>query len=105
MRNQEMFRQGVIAIYGYSNGPANLEGSIAGQRVFAYVNVKGILACGRIVDGSVIHGHTVFDGDKEFHVKVKWETIVADDQGIKNAEIRRKFNRGLPVRNVFPDYA
>ena len=97
----KMFDQGVIAIYGYPNGPVNLEGSIAGQRVFAYVNVKGILACGRIVDGSVIHGHTVFDEDKEFHVKVEWETIVADDQGIKNAEIRRKFDRSLPVRNVF----
>jgi len=97
----KMFDQGVIAIYGYPNGPTNLEGSTAGQRVFAYVNVKGILACGRIVDGSVVQGHTVFEEDKEFHVKVQWDTIVADDQGIRNAEIRRKFDRSLPVRNPF----
>ena len=97
----KMFDQGVIAIYGYPNGPANLEGSTAGQRVFAYVNRKGILACGRIVDGKVFPGQTVFEGDREFHVKVQWETIVADDKGVKNEEIRQKFDRSLPVRNVF----
>ena len=97
----KMFDQGVIAIFGYSNGPGNLEGSAAGQRVFAYVNRKGILACGRIVDGKVFPGQTVFEGDREFHVKVQWETIVADDKGVKNEEIRQRFNCSLPVRKVF----
>ena len=93
--------QGVIAIYGYEDGPVKLEGSAAGQRVFAYVNEKGILAVGRIVDGQVISGNTVFNEDREFYVKVEWETIVADDKGVKNWEIRQKYDRGLPVRHVF----
>ena len=35
-----MFEQDVIAIFGYDDGPARLEGSSAGERVFAYVNGK-----------------------------------------------------------------
>ena len=98
---QKMFRQGVIAIYGYENGSANLEGSAAGQRVFAYVNKKGILAVGRIVDGQVFSDKTVFSEDREFHMKVKWETIVADDKGVTNGEVLQNYGHGLPVRNVF----
>ena len=33
-----MLEQDRIAIFGYANGPANLEGTSVGQRVFAYVN-------------------------------------------------------------------
>ena len=57
---RKMFKQGVIAIYGYENGAANLTGSAEGQRVFAYVNRKGMLAVGSIVDGQTISGHTRF---------------------------------------------
>ena len=98
---RKMFDQGVIAIYGYENGSYNLTGSDKDQRVFAYVNKKGILAVGRIVDGQVVPGNTVFSEDREFHVKVEWETIVADDKGITNGEVRQKYDHGLPVRNVF----
>ena len=97
----KMFRHGVIAIYGYEDGPARLEGSAEGERVFAYVNEKGILAVGHIVNGQVVSGNTVFEEDREFHVEVKWETIVADDKGIKNWQVRQKYDHGLPVRNVF----
>ena len=97
----KMFDQSVIGIFGYPDGPARLEGSSAGQRVFAYVNKKGVLAWGHIIDGKVISGNTVFKKDREFHVKVEWETIVAADKGVKNEEIRQRFNCGLPVRNVF----
>lgn len=96
-----MFEQGVIAIYGYPNGPNNLEGTKRGQRVFAYVNERGILACGRIVDGKVVAGDSVFGKDNEFHLRVDWETIVPNDKGVTNRQVRQKFNRWLPVRNVF----
>ena len=98
---KEIFQQGVIAICGYQNGPYNLEGSESGQRVFAYVNKKGILAVGHITDGKVFPGASIFDGNKEFHVSVEWEIVLAEDKGISNREVREKFDHGLPVRNVF----
>ena len=99
---KKMFEQGVIAIYGYESGPANLMGSQKGQRVFAYVNQKGILAVGYIVDGEVVEGETVFGyPEEEFHLKVKWEKIVADDKGVTTGQVNDKFGRRLPVKNVF----
>ena len=98
---RKMFDQGVIAIYGYQNGPSNLTGSDEDQRVFAYVNRKGILAVGRIVDGQAVPGVTVFNEENEFHVKVDWKTIVADDKGVTNQEVRQNHDHNLPVRNVF----
>ena len=44
-----------------------------------FVNKKGVLAVGHIVNGQVVAGNTVFNADREFHVKVEWETIVDDD--------------------------
>ena len=98
---RRMFDQGVIAIYGYENGADNLTGSAKGERVFAYVNRKGILAVGNIVDGQVIAGHTVFGKEQEFHVKVEWKTVVDDDKGVMNGEVRQNYDYNLPVRNVF----
>ena len=97
---RKMLDQGVIAIYGYPSGPDNLQGTSAGERVFAYVNGKGILACGHIVDGKVLSGTSVFGEEDEFHVQVKWESTVVEDQGVTNAQVRTRFGHGLPVRNV-----
>ncbi len=98
---QNMFDHGVIAIYGYANGPSNLEGSTTDQRVFAYVNKKGILAMGRIVDGQVVPGNIVFGKPNEYHVRVEWETIVPDHMGVKLQEVEQQFGYQLPVRSVF----
>ena len=38
---RKVFDQGVIAVFGYESGPANLAGSKKGERVFAYVNQRG----------------------------------------------------------------
>lgn len=98
---QKMFEEGVIAIYGYESGPHNLTGSKKGDRVFAYVNRQGVRAVGRIVDGHVVAGNTVFDEEQEFHVKVEWEVIVDENQGVTRANVKEQKNYGLPVRNVF----
>ena len=34
-------------------------------------------------------------------MKVQWESILADDNGVTNREVREQFQYGLPVRNVF----
>ncbi len=97
----KMFDQGVIAVFG---GPWLMGRGIAkDQRVFAYVNRKGILAVGHIVDGQVVPGTTVFDDlgrEDEFHVKVDWETIVLD-KGITNQAVPQNYAYNLPRRNVF----
>lgn len=99
---KRMFDESVVAIYGYPTGPDNLEGSEGGQRVFAYVNQKGILAVGDIIDGEVVEGETIFGyPEEEFHLKVEWEKIVADDKGVTTGQVNDEFGRRLPVRNVF----
>ena len=97
---KKMFEQNVIAIHGYANGPANLEGSEKGQRVFAYVNRRGILAVGHVVNEQVIPRKTIFNEEGEFHVKVKWKITVADDKGVTKPEVREQ-GYNLPVRSVF----
>ena len=97
----KMFDQGVIAIYGYENGAANLTGSAKDHRVFAYVNRKGIMAVGSIVDGQVVSGNTVFTEDGEFHVKVEWKVTVPESHGITAQEVSEETGYNLPVRNVF----
>ena len=98
---QKMLDQGVIAIHGYVSDAANLMGSAEGQRVFAYVNRKGVLAVGSIVNGRPIPGTTVFGEDREFHVKVVWETVVDDDKGITLRYVSENKGYNLPVRCVF----
>ena len=95
-----MFDQGVIAIYGIPNGHEKLAKSVEGQRVFAYVNKKGILAVGRIADSQPVQGTSVFGKKNELHLKVKWETIVADDQGVTVKQVWDQHNYGLPVRQA-----
>ena len=97
---KRMFEQNVIAIHGYENGPANLEGANKGERIFAYVNLKGILAVGYVVNGKVIPGNSIFNGDREFHLEVKWEITVEDNEGVTKPQVsERGYN--LPVRSVF----
>ncbi len=98
---RKMFAQGVIGIYGYENGSANLTGGIEGQRVFAYVNRKGILGVGDIVDRQPVPGNTVFGEDQEFHLKVEWQVTVTDAHGVTMQEVSEAKNYNLPVRNVF----
>ena len=98
---KKMFEEGVIAIYGYETGPENLAGSQDGQRVFAYVNQMGVLAVGKIRDSNVEAGSSVFDQDNEFHVRVEWTTVVPEEKGVTNAQVRTAREYNLPVRSVF----
>ncbi len=98
---KKMFCQGVIAIFGYLDGPKTLEGGVEGQRVFAYANKKGILAVGRITDSQPVPSTTVFEKEREFHVKVDWETIVADNQGVKVEHVWDQYGYYLPFRHTF----
>ena len=99
---KKMFAQGVIATFGPWDDPRMLKGSTEGQRVFAYVDKKGILAVGYIVDSEprLDKDTTVFGREIEFHVKVDWETIVADDRGVTFAEVKDQHGYFLPVMGI-----
>lgn len=101
-----MFERQVIAIYGYENGGANLEGASPGQKVFAYVNGQGIRALGEIGDKLVKEGTGIFldeDGvqlPKEYHLSVNWKVVLSADQAVSNSE-SSAMGYSLPVRTVF----
>jgi hypothetical protein len=103
---RKMFARNVAAIYGYPNGPRNLQGARAGDRIFAYVNQEGLRAVGVVIDGEVVPGSGIFvDGrgkqlPNEFHLKVRWEAIVPPGKAI-SAKSVTKVGRSLPVRSTF----
>jgi hypothetical protein len=103
---KRMFEKDVAAIYGYANGPANLEGAAANDKVFAYVNQQGLRAIGTVLDPQVIGGSGIFIGDDgkqladEYHLKVQWE-FVPPESAISAADVATQFGYSLPVRSVF----
>ena len=104
---KRMFDEGVIAIYGYPNGPRNLSrGAAAGEKVFAYVNRQGIRALGTIVDASVQKSQGVFvnkDGRQqpdEYHMTVDWTTVLPEHRALSNRE-SSSIGYNLPIRTVF----
>jgi hypothetical protein len=103
---ERMFQKNVAAIYGYPNGPANLEGAAAGDKVFAYVNQQGLRAIGAVQDPQVIPGTGIFLDDEgnqqpdEYHLKVSWQ-VAPDERSITSSEAATQFGYNLPVRSVF----
>lgn len=103
---QRMFERQVIAIYGYENGGANLEGASRGQKVFAYVNGQGIRAIGEITDSQVMKGEGIFIDEngvqqqKEYHLSVSWTSVLRANQALSNSEASA-MGYSLPVRTVF----
>jgi len=104
---KRMFEQGIIAIYGYDNGPRNLrKGASKGDKVLAYVNGQGIRALGTIVDANVQEGQGIFldeNGNQqpdEYHLKVKWDCVLPEDKALSNREAS-SIGYNLPVRIVF----
>jgi hypothetical protein len=102
-----MFKQGVIAVYGYPNGPRNLmRGATKGEKIFAYVNGQGIRALGTIVNGDVKGGKGIFFDEKgkqqpeEYHMQVKWDRVLPEAKALSNREAS-SFGYNLPFRVVF----
>lgn len=103
---QRMFARQVAAIYGYKDGGCTLMGAVPGDQIIAYVNEQGLRAVGTILDGVVTAGEGVFlnrlgeQQPKEFHLKVRWDAIVAPREAISSARATKEGYR-LPVRCTF----
>jgi hypothetical protein len=101
-----MFDTSVIAIWGYGNGPRNLEGSSKDDKVFAYVNGQGIRALGVIEDPTVREGKGIFldvNGKQEpgeYHVPVRWVCFLEQHEAFTNQQATA-LGYSLPVRTVF----
>jgi len=86
---EKMFAGNVAAIYGYKNGPRNLQGSSIGDTLLAYVNQQGIMAIGTVLNEEVVPGVGIFfDRDTgqqvpdEYHIEVEWD--VKDNCVVQN---------------------
>lgn len=101
--------KGVAGIWGYPDGPRTLQqGAQEGETIYAYLNGKGIIAQGIILDGAIRQvtdpGESVFakcTNGNEWHIKVDWRLPPGDLTAISNSEVRRSTGIGLPVRNTF----
>lgn len=104
--HERMFACGVIAIYGYENGGANLEGSAVGEKVLAYVNGQGLRALGEILDPTVRPGSEIFLDEhggqqpEEYHVSVNWKVVLSPEAALSNSEAS-SMGYSLPIRTVF----
>lgn len=99
---------GVAAIWGYPTYAATLDQDARpGDTIYAYLNGRGIIAQGTVVDGEVRPVEesvgSVFpecrDGN-EWHLAVEW-TPLPDGRAVSNREVREEAGAGLPVRNTF----
>ncbi len=95
----KMFKESVIAVYGYKTGSEILNRPKVGERVFTYVNRYGIAAVGTVVKGESFSCNTVFDreGEREFHRSVSWESIVDLENAIPTAKTSQ-WGYNLPVK-------
>jgi hypothetical protein len=100
---QHMISKSVIALFGYDpgKGEAKLRRPSEGDWVFAYVNQKGIIAAGTILDDGPAPGIGVFgEGAKhEFHRRVKWDYITDVSNAINNSTVSG-WGYNLPVRET-----
>jgi hypothetical protein len=72
-----------------SNGPANLEGAAANDRVLAYVNQQGLRAIGTVLGPQVRSGSGIFIDDNgnqlpdEYHLNVQWEVVPLEGPSVR----------------------
>ncbi|MBI1881450.1 MAG: hypothetical protein HYR94_24990 [Chloroflexi bacterium] len=99
-------KMGLLRYMGIKNGGANLEGSAAGQKVFAYVNRRGLMALGEIIDPIVRSGESIFLDEngrqqpEEYHLSIDWKVVLSPEKAITNSKAS-EMGYPLPVRTVF----
>lgn len=101
---KEMLTDSLIAVAGYPNSEEMLNRPHAGDRIFAYLNRKGIIAVGRIGDEEAFSSGKIFrmKDNNEFNRGVKWEfRLLVDqiDRAVRPEEVS-KWGYNLPVRSA-----
>ncbi len=105
---QRFLERKVAAIWGYADGPKTLQqGAKPGDIIYAYLDGRGIVVRGVVVDGDVrkvADGASVFPecgNDNEWHLEVEWIPVPEGMPPVSNREVRQTTGVGLPVRNTF----
>ncbi|MDX9971785.1 MAG: hypothetical protein RBU21_02215 [FCB group bacterium] len=98
---EKMLGQGVIAACGYGHAKTEHKMNLPtkGQRVFMFVNGKGIVAVGEVIGDSAVQKNSVFgtkNGD-EYHREVRWSHAVSPSQAVTSGECS-EWGYNLPVR-------
>ena len=92
---RKMLDQGEIATFGFvpAEYPKSDIGRIEiGDRLFAYVNRRGVIAYGYAADTQIFPSRSVFDRDSEYHRRVTWSRIVREDRGVTVAQTLEMFD-------------
>ena len=97
---KEMFKQSVIAVWGYPNGQEYLNRPEPGGRVVGYINRYGIVAVGTFKERDAFSSRSIFgrENEREFNRSVTWESIVKCDKAIRAAE-SSQWGYNLPVKS------
>lgn len=96
---KKMLKNGVIALANYTNTEEKLNKPSPGNRIFAYLNGKGVIAVGRMGPELAYPSHLMFKEEDEYNRKVDWEIEVETDKGVTSAQIR-EWGYNLPTLTV-----
>lgn len=81
-----MLKDGLIALANYTNTEEKLNRPGPGERVFAYLNDKGIIAVGRMGDEPAHPSRAIFKEQDEWNRQVEWKVVVDEDKGVTPAQ-------------------
>lgn len=105
---KRFIEKNVIGIWGYPDGAKVLQkGAKPGEKIYAYLNGKGVIAQGVIKSGEIFNpesSSSIFpeckDGN-EWHMEVEWTPKKPSSTAISNSFVRKNTDVGLPIRNTF----
>lgn len=97
----QMITHSAIALYGYRRGAGErkLQRPRNGDRVFMFVNKRGIIAVGKFTDDIVRSSQGIFrePAPDEFRRRVEWSCYVNPERGV-SCSIVAGWGYRLPVR-------
>ena len=97
---KKMLKDDVIALANYTNTEEKLNKPRQGDRIFAYLNDKGIIAVGRMGSEPAYRSRAIFKEDEdEWNRRVEWKMKVDEDKGFTPAQAR-KWGYNLPTLAV-----
>jgi hypothetical protein len=96
---KKMLKDGVIALANYTNTEEKLNRPEPGDRIFAYLNDKGIIAVGRMGSEPAYQSRAIFKDEDEWNRKVEWKVKVNEDKGFTPGQAR-ELGYNLPTLAV-----
>lgn len=106
---KNMIKHNVIAacFYGKMTTKGKMDKPAKGDRVFVYLNGKGIIAVGKVIDDVSEQGKDIFNVDTEgdeYHRKVEWLAKVSEKDAITISDVST-IGYNMPVRNTIGQWS